>query len=253
MNSNKNNGRRIVNWLLVNKNTDISRVFIAATSFFITWIAFYPGFMSWDSLHQYAVSKSLIFDDWHPPVMSWLWSILNLFFRGPEGLLFFHLTLLWSGLYIWQLLYREKKFSWLILSMGFFPWIINFSGVLWKDVGMSFSLLLLFGIGFSKRTPAKILISAALLFYVISVRHNSIFAVVPILAIFAIRWFKFISKIKIFGLIISILFIFLVASNIFNYKICNASKTGPFNYIMVDDLFNLSLKKKNKFVACCVI
>lgn len=228
--------------------TGNTSLYFAVFGFFISSIAFYPGFMSPDSFLQYETSKSLLFNDWHPPIMSWVWSILNLFFRGPEGLLFFHLTFLWAGLYIWHRHYREKRYSWLILSIGFFPWIINFSGVLWKDVGMAFSLLLLAGIGGAERTPARISITLTLLFYAINLRHNAIFAAFPILLFIVSQWYKAGSKLKISALTIVILAAIIAVGSIFNYEILKSSKSNPSNYMMIDDLSYLSLKKKTSLI-----
>lgn len=148
---------------------------LAFLGFLFSWVAFYPGFMSPDSLVQYEIAKTLDFNDWHPPVMSWLWSILNVFFEGPQGLLFFHLALLWGGLYSWYINCRESRFAWLFIVIGFLPWVVNFEGVLWKDVGMAFSLLLAIGLlGGKKLTSTKISIAAVLLIYAFLVRANAL-------------------------------------------------------------------------------
>jgi len=223
-------------------------LYLAMFGFFISSIVFYPGFMSPDSLTQYAASKALLFNDWHPPIMSWAWSILNLFFQGPEGLLYFHLAFLWLGLYIWFLRYRENKYSWLILIIGFLPWVINFSGVLWKDVGMAFSLLLLAGIGVSERTPTRVVLALMLLFYAINLRHNAIFAVIPIVALVVGGWFAGSSKLKIITITFATLVGIVALGNAFNYEVLKSTKSNPSNYMMVDDLSYLSLINKKSLI-----
>jgi len=223
-------------------------LYFAMFGFFISSIVFYPGFMSPDSLTQYASSKALVFNDWHPPIMSWAWSILNLFFRGPEGLLYFHLSLLWLGLYILFLRYRDNKYSWLILIIGFLPWVINFSGVLWKDVGMAFSLLLLAGIGVSERTPTRVVLALMLLFYAVNLRHNAIFAAIPMVAFIVGRWFSSASKFKIIALTFATLVCIVALGNTFNYEVLKSVKSNPSNYMMVDDLSYLSLINKKSLI-----
>jgi hypothetical protein len=223
-------------------------LYLAVFGFFISSIVFYPGFMSADSLAQYAASKSLLFDDWHPPIMSWVWSILNLFFQGPEGLLYFHLSFLWLGLYIWFLRYRDQKYSWLILIIGFLPWVINFSGVLWKDVGMAFSLLLFAGLGVSERTPARGVLALMLLFYAVNIRHNAIFAVIPIVALVVGRWFVGASKLRMITLTVATLVGIVALGNAFNYKVLRTYKSNPLNQVLVDDLSYLSLINKKSLI-----
>lgn len=229
-------------------NNNNPSCYIAVAGFFLSLAAFFPGFMSPDSLSQYEISKSLVFTDWHPPVMSWVWSILNLFFQGPEGLLFFQLILLWLGLFVWYQLYKDKNYSWLILCIGFLPWVINFSGVLWKDVGMAFSLLLLAGIGIGDKTSPRLFVALALLFYAINLRYNAVFALVPILIMVASKWYGDYSILKRLVLISVTLSAVLTLGSVFNYKILNTSRTNPSNYMMVDDLFHLSLIKNMSLI-----
>lgn len=102
------------------------------------WIAFYPGFMSSDSIVQFGMSKSLNFNDWHPPIMSWVWSVAGFFFPGPSGMLALHIVLVWTSVYIWWISYKEQSFSWLILAIPFLPWILNFAGFFGRMWGLPF-------------------------------------------------------------------------------------------------------------------
>lgn len=223
---------------------------IPLIGFLISWIAFYPGFMSYDSLMQYDMSKTLIFNDSNPPIMAWVWSILNIFFIGPEGLLFFHLLLLWFGLYFFYR-YNKKnndKYPWLIFIVGFLPWVINFSGVLWKDVGMAYSFLLFIALSLGSFNLLRFCFALIILFYTINVRYNSIFAAIPVLYFIFRYWFQGISRIKTIALVFAMVFFSLGLGNIFNYKFLNSEKFHPQNYMMVDDLFYFSLKNKTSLI-----
>ena len=145
---------------------------IIGFSFFA--IACFPGFMSEDSLEQYKQAQTLKFADGHPPVMAWLWSKLNFILDGPQSLLFLHLGLLWTGLYIWCRNAGENRAAGWFVLLGAAPWVANFQGVLWKDMGMAFSLLLALGL-LSGRNPTRLQIVAAIgfLLYAFMVRSNA--------------------------------------------------------------------------------
>lgn len=236
------------NQYLPRRNIDVAKLVIVAIGFFISLAAFFPGFMSNDSLVQYSESKTLIFKDWHPPIMSWLWSILNLPFDGPEGLLIFNLLLLWGSLYIWHEHFSDKKYAWLILLIGFFPWVINFSGVLWKDVGMAFALLLISSIGMSKVSTGRFFSLLVVLFYAINLRYNAIFPAIPLLLLITANWFPRHSAIKLVILPAGILIFTVIVGGWFNSHVINSIKTKPSNYMLVDDLAHLSLTAKKSLI-----
>lgn len=228
------------------ENRSIFLILLACAVVF--WAAFYPGFMSYDSISQYGMSKSLHFNDWHPPIMSWVWSILGFFFPGPSGMLAFHISILWMSVYIWWSSFRDKKLSWLIIIVPFFPWIINFSGVLWKDVGLAFSLFALSGLALRSPTSGKIFIAFILVFYAINLRHNAIAAVLPLLFLLSYRWLKKPSLVKAFFVSFGLISLCLLLGGVLNYKILLSEKTKPSNYMMIDDLVYFSIKDNKSFL-----
>lgn len=221
---------------------------LSILGFTASCIAFFPGFMSSDSFSQYASSKTFSYIDWHPPVMSWVWSILNLIFPGPEGLLYLHLCALWLGLYLWFFQYKESKLSAAILLIGVLPWVINFSGVLWKDVGLAFALLLFSAIALLPVNPWRLTACFSLLFYAVNVRHNAIFAAFPLVLFFLCRWNDGMRKIWMLVGAFSILAGLLLLGNFLNYGVLHAKKMNPSNYMMLDDLSYLSLIEKKSLV-----
>ncbi len=165
---------------IVNKR-GISCSNIPIIGFILCCVTFYPGFMSYDSVVQYTQSKTMAFHAHHPPIMAFLWSILNIFFDGPQGMLFFHQALLWGGLYLWYSTFRYNRYSWLFLMVGFLPWVVNLSGVLWKDMGMAYAFLCIIPITLSLKQKSSLgycVTLFAVIFYAISVRANSIFAII---------------------------------------------------------------------------
>ncbi|QDL55232.1 hypothetical protein [Rhodoferax aquaticus] len=205
-------------------------------------IACYPGFMSVDTLEQYRQAHTLKFKDGHPPVMAWLWSKLSFILDGPQSLLFLHLGLLWAGLYIWSRNAGESRAAKWFIVLGFLPWVANFEGVLWKDMGMAFSLLLALGL-LSGRNPSRIQIGTAfgLLLYAFMVRSNAPVALIPIVWYAARRLLPSLSSrimIAITALLLVAMFAFL---NFFNYYLLDAEKNHMASYMMVDDLVHLSV------------
>lgn len=221
----------------------------AAGGFAFTILAFFPGFMSADSLAQYESSKSFEYTDWHPPVMAWLWSLLNQVSDGPQGMLVWHLFLLWSALF---LLYAHafpiSRNAWAFFAVGFLPWLLNFAGVVWKDVGTAFALALAVGLGLSKPRPVSIGLSAVMLFYALCLRYNALFALPPLLIFFWSRWSPRASRLKILFLSVVTLGFMLLATNLVNYSLLKARKTSPSSYMMVDDLAYLSLRSEKSLL-----
>lgn len=212
------------------------------------WAAFYPGFMSIDSISQFGMSKSLQFNDWHPPIMAWAWSVAGFFFPGPSGMLAFHIALVWISVYIWWDNYKERPLSWLILIVPFLPWILNFAGVLWKDVGLAFSLFALSGLALRALTPRRALLAVLLIFYALNLRHNAIFAAFPILILLSYRWLEKPTVAKALISSSATIFLCMFLGGIFNYGLLHAEKTNPSSYMMVDDLAYLSVKKNKSFL-----
>ena len=205
-------------------------------------IACYPGFMSPDSLEQYKQAHTLNFADGHPPVMAWLWSKLIFILDGPQILLYLHLGLLWVGLYIWRVnAGGSRAAKWFIL-LGFLPWVANFEGVLWKDMGMAFSLLLALGLLSKVRlTNLNVFLAVSLLLYAFMVRSNAPAALVPIVWYASGRLFPLLKgwvKIAVSFVSLALMFVFL---NIFNYHILDTKKDHLASFMMVDDLVHLSV------------
>jgi len=205
-------------------------------------IACYPGFMSIDSLEQYRQAHTLEFADGHPPVMAWLWSKLLFVLNGPESLLFLQLGVLWSGLYIWSRNAGESYAAKWFVLLGFFPWVANFEGVLWKDMGMAFSLLLALAFLSRKKLTRPLVFAAlSLLLYAFMVRGNAPAALVPVLWYASGRLFPLLScriRIGITALTMLSMFAFL---NFFNYYLLEAEKNNMVSFVMVDDLVHLSV------------
>jgi hypothetical protein len=213
---------------------------VAGFTFFA--IACYPGFMSIDSLDQYMQAHTLRFADQHPPVMAWLWSKLIWILDGPQSLLFVHLGMLWVGLYIWCRNAGESRSAKWFIVLGYLPWVANFAGVLWKDMGMAFSLMLAVGL-LSMERLTKPVIAAALIFlmYGFMVRTNAPAALIPIIWYASEKLFPELSnRVKLAITVLSLIFMFIF-TNFFNYHLLGAQKNHIVTFMMIDDLVHFSV------------
>lgn len=150
--------------------------------------AFYPGYMSSDSIDQLMQGRSGSYFDWHPALMSWLWGRVDRLIPGPLGMLLLHNLLFWGALaLLLRTWYRPATAAVLVLAVGLTPSCFGLLSTIWKDVGFAAALLLAFAIlvrisrGASLAWLAPV---ALLLFYGCGVRRNGASAVVP-LAIWA--------------------------------------------------------------------
>jgi hypothetical protein len=172
--------------------TPLIRGVLAAAGFLITVAAFYPGIVSIDSIAQYEQGLAGRFNDHHPPLMAWLWSLLGHITRGPSTMLVLHAALVWGGLWLFAegAARRGLRHAWLLVLAGFLPPIIGIEGMIWKDVGMAAALLFATGLLYRASVHGAraggwvAAIAIAILFYATAVRANAPAATGPI----AVYW-----------------------------------------------------------------
>jgi hypothetical protein len=213
-----------------------------------TWAAFRPGFMSYDSFAQYAIARSGAYDDWYPPLMSWTWGLLLRLLPGPEGMLALQLILLWGGLMAWCWRWRGSVGAPLLLLTGAVPWVLNFAGVLWKDVLMAGALLMAAALAQPPGRIWRLVAATGLLFYALNLRYNAAFAVVP-LAWLLIRtaWPRLPVPAVAAGALAATAAM-LLGSGVVSYQLLGAQRAQPANYVLLDDLVHLSLLRGRSVV-----
>ena len=64
-----------------------------AFSLGLSLLAYWPGLMIWDSVRQYDQALSGRMDDWHPPLMEWIWRQFSFVAPGPAPMLVLQLAL----------------------------------------------------------------------------------------------------------------------------------------------------------------
>jgi hypothetical protein len=121
----------------------VARSALAAAGFALTIAAYYPGQVTVDSVWQIQQGRTGEYFDHHPPLMAWIWSMLDRAIPGPFGMLLVQALLAWIALLLFAdgAARRGARHAWLIVALGFLPPIIGIGGEIWKDVGMAAALL----------------------------------------------------------------------------------------------------------------
>lgn len=158
-------------------------------SFLLSMVAWYPGFLEYDSRLQYEQAVSGNYNDWHPPVMARLWSLLLKLEDGPGPLFALHMALYWLGFALLaHTLHRTGRVrtAWAIYVVGLFPPFLFTCVTVLKDIGMAAVLLTAFGLAFryrarSRKMPVPVMMaSLALIVYATLVRPNGVIASMPV-------------------------------------------------------------------------
>ena len=100
----------------------------------VTIAAYWPGFMTWDAIRQYDQTLNGDFDDWHPPMMEWVWRRFLGLTPGPAPMLLLQLALEWSGLALfggWALRERRPWLAAAAVACGFLPFALALTA--WID------------------------------------------------------------------------------------------------------------------------
>ena len=153
---------------------------------------FYPGQMNSDSLHQLWQARTGLYNDWHPPIMSWWWRLIDLVIPGPLGVLLFHSLLFWFGLAsLLQDRLQPLPAAAYTLLIGLAPSCFALLGTIWKDVGLGAALLAAVAlINQYRRSRSWYFLcgAAALLFYGCAVRKNAATAIMPMAIWTGLLW-----------------------------------------------------------------
>ena len=108
----------------------------------VSLLAFFPGWMSVDSLTQYMDAKSDVYHDWHPVLMAWWWRILDGVYPGPALMLVQNLLLYWLGFGLLAIASSRwiGVYAGLLPLVGFWPGILFPLGEIWKDICFATSI-----------------------------------------------------------------------------------------------------------------
>jgi hypothetical protein len=143
--------------------------------------------MTWDAVQQYSEALSGRIDDWHPPVMQWIWQRLIMVHAGPAPMLLLQLTLYWGGLAIVADAFWNKTKWWLaytLLACGLLPLGLALTGMILKDSLMTGALLCATGMLALRGDRGHwwlAIIAGILLCFAATLRFNAFLACVPLM------------------------------------------------------------------------
>ena len=225
-------------------------VCLAFTGFLLNLIAYYPGFMSPDSLDIYGQSLSHHYTDWHPPLMAWFWSLLNNIYRGPQGMLIFQLGLLWTGFYFLSTGWFSSRRSYLYLFTGLLiaPFVQNFAGYIIKDAQMALSWFLSFSIiakaDYRNRrmTVAEAVISFLLILYGTLIRINALPGALPLVYYWSANYLPWSNRRAAMAVVLAIFMLLVVGCQSFLTSLLTPQKKYAEYKLYLHDLAGIYVK-----------
>jgi hypothetical protein len=216
---------------------------------FASLLLLWPGIAAYDTVKQYEQALTGAYDDWHPPAMARLWSLLLMEHVGGTGpMLALQLTLYWAGLgLLGAALARSgaRRAAWCVLLAGLSPLVADWMLVVVKDAQMLAAMVAATGIvGWYRLQdravprPAAVL-AGVLLGYAVLVRANSVFAVVP-LALCFLRWGGVRRWWARAGMLLTTTLLALLAGNIVNHAVLGAERSHVERTLPLFDLAGIA-------------
>ncbi len=185
------NNDRYISYVTRTVDPSLTRsLFLAALAgAVLNFIAFYPGILHHDAWAYFDAARHFEFTNWQPPLMGYLWLLLQKIYDGPQPMLVLFVAGYWGGFFLLARAYAKESRAtgaW-VFAVAFFPMTLNYTGLLVKDIAMSLCLLLAAGIAISiefgamRRSAAAL--AAAWLFLIAGafMRANALFALPPLI------------------------------------------------------------------------
>ncbi|MEN9562849.1 MAG: hypothetical protein RIR73_1093, partial [Chloroflexota bacterium] len=242
---------------MTSKNLPLILIVLACIA--LTIFIFQPGYLNADAVDQLGQARSGQYSDWHPPVMSWVWSLLDKIAPGALGMFILQVILFWSGLGLLAAFVTPKPLKQiLIVLIGFYPPLFMLLSAVIKDILMAASFLIGFAIllwAGRQRSLPLFFLSLFLIMFGMLTRHNAILIAAP-LFLYAGFIFLDLKPIKIvplsplwLGLTIGAFFFALafLLGRAWSGSITRI-ESYPIQQIMVHDLTAITLRLKTDFI-----
>ena len=157
-------------------------------------LVYWPGLVTYDGLRQYDQAVSGQFDDWHPPMMEWIWRWLVPLAHGPAPMLVLQLLLYgagMAGLAVWAWRRGRPGLGMAICATTLLPLPAALMGEVLKDCLMAGALtaaasLALLGLGDRHERHRGLRLAAlVLVVFAATLRFNAFLAGVPLILVLA--------------------------------------------------------------------
>lgn len=151
---------------------------------------FYPGFMSYDTLHALRGARNGVTDSMWPPMVSYVWRAVDLVSTNPSAMHFSQIFLLILSIFFIIFFFTKKiRYTTLFLLVYLsIPVVLGTVAVIWKDVLMAafflagFVVILFVATSLHRwRFIFLSLLALFLIFLGVCSRHNAITGAVPLL------------------------------------------------------------------------
>ncbi|WP_140805279.1 hypothetical protein [Rhodanobacter glycinis] len=182
-----------------------------AITIFITWV-FYPGYMTYDSFHALIGARDGVTDSAWPPMVSYVWRVVDQVDSHPSAMLFSQLLLLFvsTSAILFHYVGSARSVAFSLCAILLVPVVLGTVAAIWKDVLMASFFLFSFATMLQiekAQTKRRVIVYATLalasLFFGTAARHNAVTATVPLA--FYLAWLTTQAlgfKRKIFGTMI---------------------------------------------------
>ncbi|WP_028969876.1 hypothetical protein [Sphingomonas sp. URHD0057] len=211
------------------------------------WL-FAPGLVTFDSIRQYQEAVSGQYTDTHPPLLAAVWRALLPLSPDARPMLGLNLVLYWgsfAALGLYCVRSNPRRLAIAAVLAGLFPFLLSFSGVVWKDVtlaaswGLACALLLLScssrpdGMAFRVLWTA----SALLLIFGAAMRYNAAPAAI-ILAIALVQPLDVSRRLRFF--IFALVAATVTLAVPISARLLQARDMAPFQNLVQWDLVGIS-------------
>lgn len=229
---------------------------ICLLGFSLAMLLFQPGYLTVDGVFQYMQAQRIgihvRIDDWHTPVMAWVWRRITALSSGTFGMFVLQQVLIWAGLSLisWRVLGPTPLAGVCVLLMTAFPPVLANLAPIWKDIQMGGALLL--GVGLllyagDTRSREALLWAQLPLLYGLMLRHNALGALLPLHvwgAAIALRIAgrPLRPRVVVLGGV-GLLCAHLLVNTAFTSVVIKPLRRNPLQYVMLHDLAAISLAR----------
>ncbi len=197
-----------------------------------------------DARWQYQQAVDNAYEDWHPPLMAWVWRRLMFIQPGPAPMLVLQLALYWAGiLLIAGSAYRRGRpnLAIALACLGWLPAPLALTGTITKDCLMAGCLSCAAGLLLWRQTTSslasRLALSAgafAMLLVAAALRFNAFLACLPLALAAAPRAFtSTLPRTILTGVVASLAF--MMVGPAIN-QLLQAEKTGVEQSLIIFDL-----------------
>ncbi len=226
---------------------------VVSTPIVVVGVATAPGLYTYDSLVQLSQAQDRNYFDWNPPVMAAVWSFLISMTGSFSSLFWAQLCMLDCGLMLFAYVFWRSRLWGALIGLVAFscsPFLLNFAGVVWKDVGMTFAFLIAFGVVavahiLRRGTGFAAIVALPFVLYAVAVRYNALPAILPLFFMFIwissnTNWPRRIC-LSVIGTVVAAAGVLIVV-HLLVYDYLGATRQFPGQFIPLYDLAGLSVR-----------